>query len=145
LRKAVVARLPLGAWLDDLNRRIRTIGGGDARNRQIGHSFLLERGAPITSADQLVAVLRDDIVPLLEEYCYDDFTQLATLLGRSLVDEQTQRVKREWFEVNRIDELVTALMRPEISTAPSAVLAAPNETETGLDDDDESANSSGGG
>lgn len=135
LGTTVIGGLPLGAWLADLNQRVRSVGGGDARNRQVGHSFLLDRGEAITGVDQLVAVLRDDIVPLLEEYCYDDFAQLADLLGPTLVDTQGQRVRRELFDVGRATELVAALMRPEISTAAAAVRAAPSELVDNTDGD----------
>src|SRR5205085_4765528 len=60
LEGASIAGLPLASWLKDLNVRIRSSGGGDARNRQIGHSFFLRGGAPINTVDQLVAVLRED-------------------------------------------------------------------------------------
>lgn len=142
LGNAVTGGLPLGAWLADLNARVRTVGGGDARNRQVGHAFFLDHGAPITTTEQLVAVLRDDVVPLLEEYCYDDFTQLAELLGSTLVDIKGQLVRRELFELGREVELVAALMRPEIATAAAAVLAASGgpdekaETSDGMDDDE---------
>ena len=33
-------------------------------------------------------ILRDEIVPLLEEYCYDNFHTLQQILGKDLVDER---------------------------------------------------------
>ena len=42
LEDAQVADIPLGPWLDALNRRICEHVGRDARNLQVGHSFLLE-------------------------------------------------------------------------------------------------------
>lgn len=119
-----IAGLPLGPWLRDLNRRIRATGGGDARNRQVGHAFFLVAGAPITTVEQLSAVLRDDLVPLLEEYCYDDFAQVAEVIGQKLIDVDDQRVRRELFEAGRGADLIAALLRPEIATATRAVMAA---------------------
>ena len=134
LREVSVAGLPLGAWLEDLNSRIRALGGGDARNRQIGHAFLLDRNGPISRPEQLAAVLRDDIVPLLEEYCYDDFDQLVEILGAKLVDAAAQRVRRELFDPEHSADLVAALMRPEIATAAGA-LGAEAEGEGAQEDD----------
>jgi 5-methylcytosine-specific restriction protein B len=129
LQGTSVGGLPLGPWLRDLNARIRSTGGSDARNRQIGHAFLLSGGAPISTLDQLAAVLRDDLVPLIEEYCYDDFAQMADMIGTKLVDIEIQRVRRELFESGRGAELVAALLRPEIATAAGAVMAQPDEEE----------------
>lgn len=129
LQGASVGGLPLGPWLRDLNGRIRSTGGGDARNRQVGHAFLLAGGTPITTLDQLSAVLRDDLVPLLEEYCYDDFGQMADMIGDKLVDVEAQRVRRELFEPGRGAELVAALLRPEIATVAGAVMGQPDSDE----------------
>jgi 5-methylcytosine-specific restriction protein B len=122
LKSASISDLPLGPWLAELNRRIRANGGGDARNRQIGHAFLMESGAPISTSDKLAAVLRDDIVPLLEEFAYDDFGQLVEMLGSGLVDQQGQRIKRELFEADRATDLIAALLSPEIATTAAAVM-----------------------
>jgi len=138
-----VGGLPLGAWLEDLNMRVRRLGGGDARNRQVGHAFLLGPQGPITTPEQFAAVLRDDIVPLLEEYCYDDFSQLGELLGKTLVNVAEQRVYRNLFDAGREADLINALKRPEIATAAAAILVgvaveladdAVDAAETGVDD-----------
>ena len=39
--------VPLGPWLDSVNRSIRQKVGRDARNLQIGHSYLMEKDRPI--------------------------------------------------------------------------------------------------
>ncbi|MBI3732781.1 MAG: AAA family ATPase [Chloroflexi bacterium] len=72
LRDAVVQGIPLGAWLEALNNRIRQHIGRDARNLQVGHAYLFKQGRPIGDFVTLARVVQDDIVPLLEEYCYED-------------------------------------------------------------------------
>lgn len=138
LRNVSIGGLPLAPWLKDLNQRIRAAGGGDARNRQVGHAFFLERGLPIATIDQLAAVMRDDIAPLLGEYCYDDFAQLTQLLGPGLVDTRDQQIDRGLFEPGRGADLIEALMRPEVATA-AASLADPTEenvNDTMIDSED---------
>ncbi|MGI8402714.1 MAG: AAA family ATPase [Gemmatimonadaceae bacterium] len=137
LKGASIDGLPLAEWLRDINARIRSTGGGDARNRQIGHAFLLTGGAPITTMEQFAAILRDDIVPLLEEYCYDDFGQIADIIGTKLVDTAAQRVRGELFEVGRGQELLSALARPEIATA-AATIQAESTLEDDLPDEEDS-------
>jgi len=70
-----------------LNDRLRAHLGRDARNLQIGHAYLLDGGRPVTDFAHFVRVLAEDVVPLLEEYCYEDYGALARILGPGLVDE----------------------------------------------------------
>ena len=42
-----VAGIPLRAWFDALNTRIRENVGRDSRNLQIGHSYLMQAGSPL--------------------------------------------------------------------------------------------------
>jgi 5-methylcytosine-specific restriction protein B len=106
--------LPLGPWLDALNARLRHNLKRDARNLQIGHAYLL--GQPITSIAEFTRVLRDDIIPLLEEYCYDDFGTLKDILGPGLIDVDGARIREELFEPNREAELIHAISFEEIQS-----------------------------
>ena len=147
-KSSSIGGLPLGVWLEDLNSRVRELGGGDGRSRQIGHAFFLNSGSAITTHEQFTAVLRDDVVPLLEEYAYGDFSQLSDVLGSGLVDSDAQRIRRELFEPGRGPDLVTALLRPEIVTAAAAVVTLSAETLSSDDDEpenEEAENGSGQG
>lgn len=84
-----IGDLDLTHFLDDLNLRITKRHG---RDKQVGHSFLLEGGKPITSAAQFSARFRREILPLLQEYAYDDFRELGEYLGPDLIDAELQRV-----------------------------------------------------
>jgi 5-methylcytosine-specific restriction enzyme B len=88
LRGAKVGTLALDDFLEELNRRIAKTEG---REKQIGHSFLLEDGEPITDADEFARRFRQEILPLLQEYCYDDYTALASYIGSKLVDKNARR------------------------------------------------------
>lgn len=108
-----VGGLLLGAWLDALNTRLRRHLKRDARNLQIGHAYLMPP-QPITSVAEFARVLRDDIIPLLEEYCYDDFTALKEILGGELVDAEAGRVREEIFSINREGDLIQAVWFEEM-------------------------------
>ena len=114
-----VGELLLGAWLDALNARLRQHLKRDARNLQIGHAYLLS-SPPITSVAEFARVLRDDIIPLLEEYCYDDFATLREILGSELVDVEVGRIRDEMFAPNREEDLIQAVSFEEM---PPFVLA----------------------
>jgi 5-methylcytosine-specific restriction enzyme B len=133
-----VSGIPLGPWLNSLNQRLCEHIGRDARNLQIGHAYLLDQGRPVASFTRFVRILQDDILPLLEEYCYEDFSTLAKILGVGLVDEQRQRLRHELFEPAHEDELVQALLSPEVVTSMQAAAAeTPSEAEPPGGDEDE--------
>ncbi|MGA4839291.1 McrB family protein [Streptomyces sp. G45] len=96
-----VEQLHLADLLDALNQRIRTHLD---REKQIGHAYFLPGGEPVDSAADLAAIIRGEILPLLQEYAYDDYTLLAAFLGEALVDAETHTLR------DLTDEgLVTAL------------------------------------
>jgi 5-methylcytosine-specific restriction protein B len=108
-----VGGLQLGAWLDALNARLRRHLKRDARNLQIGHAYLMP-SQPITSVAEFTRTLRDDIVPLLEEYCYDDFGTLRDILGAALVDAEGGRIREELFRAGREGDLIQAVSFEEM-------------------------------
>jgi 5-methylcytosine-specific restriction protein B len=122
LGERVISGVPLAPWLAALNQRVREHVGRDARNLQIGHSYLLHDGLPLSDLTAFKRALRDDIIPLLEEYCYEDFSALQSILGNGLLDPEKQRVRDELFEDGQDEELLQALraLCPEILTSPQA-------------------------
>lgn len=128
LRSASVEGIiPLGPWLNALNDRIRAHLGRDSRNLQIGHAYLLDGGKPVTDFSRFVRILAEDIIPLLEEYCYENYGVLTLILGRGIVDASRQRIREELFAASRREELIQALLEPspEIVTSPDAVAPPP--------------------
>ena len=63
LKDSAVGGIALKAWLDALNTRIREHVGRDARNLQIGHSYLMHSGGPLKDVATLKRAIRDDIIP----------------------------------------------------------------------------------
>src|SRR5262249_15977728 len=118
-----ISGIPLGPWLDAINRRIREHVGRDARNLQIGHSYLLQGENPLRDMATFKRALRDDIIPLLEEYCYEDFLALQNILGIAFLDAENQHIRHDLFDDGREAELEQALVAPcpEIKTSPQAL------------------------
>jgi len=134
---AAVAGIPLGPWLDALNRRILEHIGQDARNLQIGHAYLLEGGRPVSDFARFARIVQDDLIPLLEEYCYEDYAALARILGDDLVDEAAQRVREELFDPARRADLVQALLKPDPDILASRqAIAAEQEADEALAEED---------
>jgi 5-methylcytosine-specific restriction enzyme B len=136
LEDSVINGIPLGPWLDALNRRICEHVGRDARNLQVGHSYFMEKGRPISEFGRLAAVIREDIIPLLEEYCYEDYDRLEKILGEVLVDVQNRQIRHDLFDPSRQVDLTVALLAPLFVTADALRAdAAAGEADAGAEAD----------
>jgi 5-methylcytosine-specific restriction protein B len=134
LGDVVVDGIPLGPWLEALNQRIRRYVGRDARNLQVGHAYLMDGAHPITEFEKLSRALREDLLPLLEEYCYEDFATLERIMGRALVDVVNQRIRDELFEADQKDKLVQALLAPCPEVAASSLAVQAEQEQTAADE-----------
>lgn len=136
LGDANISGIPLRAWFEALNERIRQYVGRDARNLQIGHSYLMQAGSPIKDIAPLKRAIRDDIIPLLEEYCYENYTTLKEILGKDLVDVAMQRVRHELFDDGQEEALVQGILS-EFSGILSSTEAILSDKTSVVPDDDE--------
>jgi len=123
LKDASVESIVLGPWLEALNSKILHNIGRDARNLQIGHAYFLDNGRPINNFGRLRQIIRDDILPLIQEYCYEDYQALEKILGSVFIDAKNQRIKMELFEESRMDELLQGLrsIDPSFDSSKKAI------------------------
>ena len=81
--------LALDLFLDNLNDRIRQRVG---REKQVGHAMFFDNnGEVIDTAEGFAAVFRHELLPLLQEYLYEDYKHLAALLG-PVIDTEAERL-----------------------------------------------------
>ena len=106
LQGASVGDLALDDFLDGLNQRIARFEG---REKQVGHSYLLVDGQPLDEVEEFAARFREEILPLLQEYCYDEYATLAKFIGSELVDADAGTLDAE--KVDDAEQLVAALAR----------------------------------
>lgn len=104
LAGAKVGTLSLSNFLDGLNKRIAAKEG---REKQVGHSFLMDNDAPVTESEEFARRFRQDILPLLQEYCFDDYRVLSSYIGEELVDIEGQVLRSE--SLSDTDLLIAAL------------------------------------
>ena len=96
--------------LDDLLDHLNTlIASKIGREKQIGHSFFLVDDEPINDVDEFAKRFRYEVIPLLQEYCYEDYRALADYLGPELVDSDAQEIRKEVLE--QPEALAAALAR----------------------------------
>jgi hypothetical protein len=92
----MVEGVDLGVLLDRLNRRITVLLG---RDYQIGHSYLMD----IDSLETLHFAWYRKIMPLLQEYFYNDWERLRAVVGNRFikpaeVDEMTRQALGDFYE-----------------------------------------------
>jgi len=139
LGESVVGGVHLGEWLSGLNRCICDCVGRDARNRQIGHSYLMEAGKPISNLSSFSRVVQDEIIPLLEEYCYEDYSTMEKILGGDVVDVQRQMIRYEIFGGSLDGEFVQAMSKisKDRSSFCPSMMAGSEASEDSVSDSDD--------
>ena len=106
----IIENLLLDKWLRNLNEKIIAHLGKDARNLQIGHSYFMENGKPIKDFGKFRRIIQEDIIPLIEEYCYEDYEIIKKILGSSFIDIKNQSINYDFIEKADKDEFIHALV-----------------------------------
>lgn len=78
--------IDLEKLLTRLNQRIEFLLD---RNHTIGHAYFLE----IESAEELYRVFLNKIIPLLQEYFYNDWEKIRLILGQDIILRETIRTR----------------------------------------------------
>jgi 5-methylcytosine-specific restriction protein B len=87
LEGSTAGPLALDTFLETLNDRIRERVG---REKQVGHAIFFENGSVIDTPEAFAAMFRQELLPLVQEYLYEDYRELEALLG-PVIDSRTQR------------------------------------------------------
>ena len=137
LSSITIESIPIGLWLLELNKRIIEYVGRDARNLQIGHSYFMEKGVPIKDFDKLRKVIQEDIIPLIEEYCYGDYITISKIIGSSFINITKQEINQDLFKAANKADLISALLEtePEIVTSSNVQIDENDEGQILKNDD----------
>lgn len=68
------------------------------RDKQIGHAYFMRDGEQIRSVSEFKTVFETDIIPLIQDYCFDDYGRLAEIIGQGFVDVENMMINTEIFE-----------------------------------------------
>ena len=96
--------------LEKINERIcddRSIG----RDKQIGHSYLLQ----VQTIPELMMAWQNEILPLLEEYCYGNYDKINTILFKKDGDSNWIKMKEGIKGFEATNDLETLIEEINIS------------------------------
>ena len=79
--------VPLRQVLEVINERIEYLHD---REHRIGHAFFMGDG--VKTRGEIDATMRDRVIPLLQEYFFDDWSRIAAVVGDGFVEKRKLRV-----------------------------------------------------
>lgn len=83
-----------GSILMKINAKLREI---EDREKQIGHSYFMKNGEQIETVDELKEVYMYDIIPLISEYCFNDYAKMSEIIGEKFIDIDSEELKYEFL------------------------------------------------
>lgn len=135
LGSARVGGMLVGDVLARLNGRLLAALGPDARNLQVGHSFFMRDGGVLGDVRQVRRVFQYELLPLLQEYTYDDSAALARILGTGFFDAERGEPYRELFEEGQEEAFLAALRQWDIAATDDDSAVAVDEADEEPDED----------
>lgn len=88
LKNILVDGIDIAEMLDTLNKRITVLLD---REHTIGHSYFLQPLKADPSIERLAAIFENEIIPLLQEYFYDDYEKIQLVLGDNQKPDDSTR------------------------------------------------------
>ncbi len=92
--------LKLRLMLQTINNRIECLYD---REHTIGHGYFIKLNMQENqSKDILKEIFKEKIIPLLQEYFYDDYSKIQLVLGDNQKDKKNRFIKSEPYVVNKL-------------------------------------------
>jgi len=107
---ATVNGINLSALLRALNEKIREREG---REKQIGHSYFMKNAKPLEEIEDLRFVFANEIIPLLQDYFYEDYEKIHEILGKDFVDLKNQEITSDWKDDSEKFQVYVAKLIPD--------------------------------
>ncbi|RXJ71693.1 AAA family ATPase [Veronia nyctiphanis] len=108
LEKAVVKGINLKVLLETLNKRIEILYD---REHTLGHALfmpvknLMDEGKEDLAFEMLISVFQSKVIPLLQEYFFEDWQKIRLVLGDNQREEAQQFIQVQEWKSNSLDEL----------------------------------------
>ena len=88
LKDILIDGIDIAKMLDTINKRITVLLD---REHTIGHSYFLQPLKTKPSIDRLAKIFENEIIPLLQEYFYDDYEKIQLVLGDNQKPDDSTR------------------------------------------------------
>jgi 5-methylcytosine-specific restriction enzyme B len=88
LEGITVGSLSLEDFLVNLNEQVRDKVG---REKQIGHAVFYDGDDIVATPESFASIFKHELLPMLQEYLFEDYALLADVLGEKVIDTQIQR------------------------------------------------------
>ena len=95
--KKKIGKIDLSKLLRGLNKKILD---ENLRDKQIGHSYFME----ITNIPELQRVFEYEIIPLLQDYFYDDYALLEKILGKKIISKENMSINHEFINSAKFED-----------------------------------------
>lgn len=110
IKEKQIGDISLGQILAKINERVLALLSSD---HLIGHSYFID----ITTEDELKMVFKNKIIPLLQEYFYNDYGKIGLVLGNAFVEAKQKSVQfPKSFEYEGKEELAEGVSYSIISS-----------------------------
>jgi 5-methylcytosine-specific restriction protein B len=122
-----VEKVHIGSMLETINERIEYLYD---RDHTIGHSYFMKLTED-SSLAELEDVFKNGIIPLLQEYFYDDWEKIRLVLGDNQVEEEYQFIRKKDTsfsnlfgnrEVDDVDEKILYELNEESLNKPKSYI-----------------------
>ena len=104
LKEIIIEGINLSEVLKTINDRIEVLLD---RDHTIGHSYFIN----VKTLEDLLNTFKNNIIPLLQEYFYNDYEKIALVLGEGFVKINGTTIRKVSFP-----KLSVAIDKPEQNT-----------------------------
>ena len=87
--KGTIEGVSLRKLLITLNQKIVK---EELREKQIGHSYFMN----LKTREDLQIVFAYEVIPLLQDYFFDEYEKLEDIMGKGFVDSKNREIKSDW-------------------------------------------------
>ncbi len=101
--------ISLSQLLKNLNKLI--LKYTENREFQIGHSYFMEKGESFSKFEQLKFGIETEIIPLLQEYFFNDFDELEKVLGKDFINTIDKKINK--LDNNKFKEALKFILNHE--------------------------------